>query len=179
MAKLNYFAYGSNMLAEWLRSRCRSAVPMGIAEVVGHVVEFSKPSKDGSGKATLTKSNSNSFGVVFEIDNAELPELDRHEGRNGYYRDDNFRVTLAGGNTIHAKAYLASSPEAHLKPYDWYLALVIAGAREHNLDQDYVARFRAVAYDVDRDEHRNTRRRAIEALGRSGFADYRKVLPKG
>ena len=50
-----YFGYGSNMLTERLRARerCPSAKCIGIAEVTGYALEFSKPGEDGSGKATL------------------------------------------------------------------------------------------------------------------------------
>ena len=178
MTKFRYFAYGSNMLTERLKPRCRSAVAIGVAEVAGRAIEFSKRGEDRSGKATLTESNRSAFGVVYEIDNAELCELDTHEGKKGrgYYRDDHFAVTLADGSTIHAKTYLASMPEDHLKPYDWYLALVIAGAREHNLDPEYVAGLCEVAYDVDHNASRPKRKDAIEALARAGFPDYRKLL---
>jgi len=181
MSKFRYFAYGSNMLTEWLRSRCETAEFVGIAKVVGFSVQFDKRSKlDGSGKATLVRSNCDAFGVVFEIENSDLPELDRHEGKGrGYYRDDCFRVSLAGRHTIYTKAYLAEEPEANLRPYDWYIALVIAGAREHNLDQDYVAQFREIAYDVDHNANRPTRKNAIEALTRSGFPDHRTILLDG
>jgi gamma-glutamylcyclotransferase len=178
MTKFRYFAYGSNMLMERLKPRCPSAVAIGVAEVAGRAIEFSKRSEDRSGKATLTESNRSTFGVVYEIDNAELCELDTHEGtRGGYYRDDHFAVILADGSTIHTKTYLASTPEDHLKLYDWYLALVIAGAGEHNLDPEYVAGLREVAYDVDHNASRPTRKDAIEALARAGFPDYRTILP--
>jgi hypothetical protein len=153
---------------------------MGTAEVAALSLEFSKRSIDGSGKATLTKSNRTSFGVVFEIDRVDLPELDRHEGMaRGYRRDDNFKVTIKESRPIRTIAYLAERTEAQLKPYDWYLALVIAGAREHNLDWGYVARFREIAYDVDHDEDRLKRTQALDALRRSGFTDHREILAEG
>jgi hypothetical protein len=89
VTKFKYFAYGSNMLTEWLRQRCPSAEPVGIAEAVNFSIEFSKLSGDKSGKATLIRSNRRSLGVVFEISDAELRALDEAEG-NGYKRNDNF-----------------------------------------------------------------------------------------
>jgi gamma-glutamylcyclotransferase len=165
------------MLTEWLKPRCRSAKPVGIAEVVKFSVEFSKRSRDSSGKATLMNSSNCSLGVVFEIDAVEMPDLDRAEG-NGYGRCDSFSVRLVDRNaTVQTITYLALEPETDLKPYDWYLALIIAGAREHELNQAYVARLGKVAYDFDRDERR--RNKAIAALERSGFADYRTLLSEG
>lgn len=47
-----YFAYGSNMLTEWLRGRCPSTEPIGIAIAANHKLRFGKRSIDKSGKAT-------------------------------------------------------------------------------------------------------------------------------
>ena len=93
-----YFAYGSNMLTEWLqaRSRCPSARPIGCAIADGWGIEFSKPSKDSSGKATLSKKNGcQTAGVLFEIQEDERDRLDRVEGYPyGYDRCDVFSVRL-------------------------------------------------------------------------------------
>lgn len=177
-----YFAYGSNMLTARLQARCPSAVPLGRAEVADYVVEFSKRSSvDQSGKATLSGAvghSHSSSGVLFEIATAELGQLDRAEGNGkGYDRDDNFPVRLVGGSGIvHARSYLATETVSSLKPYDWYLALVIAGAHEHDLGEDYLAGLRRVAFDDDRDSARKTRRAALEALAAAGFPDYRVLL---
>ena len=64
-----YFGYGSNMLTERLRARCPGAKCVSTAEVIDYALEFSKPSVDGSGKATLGHlegRNQTSIGVVFE-----------------------------------------------------------------------------------------------------------------
>lgn len=128
-----YFAYGSNMLTARLKARCPSAVAVGTAEVADFVVEFSKPSVDLSGKATLNNAaggHYRSSGVLFEIAKAELERLDRAEGiGDGYDRHDSFGVRLKdGGEIVQARTYLAAATDSGLKPYDWYLALVIAGA---------------------------------------------------
>lgn len=178
-----YFAYGSNMLTARIKARCPSAVPVGRAEVADFVLEFSKRSTDLSGKATLSGAAGDSHrssGVLFEIARAELEQLDRAEGTgSGYDRHDNFAVRLIdGGEIIEAKTYLATATDSGLKPYDWYLALVIAGAHEHGLGEDYLAALRSVAYRVDRDSARKTRTAAIEALRVAGFPDYRMLLIK-
>ncbi|GAA4117803.1 gamma-glutamylcyclotransferase family protein [Aminobacter aganoensis] len=83
---------------------------------------FTKRSKDLSGKATLAKSDDlRQYGVLFEIDDRELPNLDREEGcGNGYERDDTFPVVLPDGTKIRAVTYIASKSESGLTPYDWY-----------------------------------------------------------
>ena len=174
-----YFAYGSNMLTERLKARCPGAMAVGRAFADGAVIEFSKRSEDKSGKATLrNKTGGRTDGVLFEIPTAELCSLDRCEGRGkGYDRCDKFPVRLVDGDEIvPAVAYLATHTDSSLKPYDWYLALVIAGAREHALGDDHLAALRCVAYVRDLDNSRRARVEATKALTEAGFPEYRKLL---
>src|SRR5580700_1565214 len=93
MDTFKYFAYGSNMLTERLHERCKSAKAIGVAVAFGHRLEFSKRSRDDSGKATIVRSNKSEehvFGVVFEVVISERAALDKAEGvGTGYERIDN------------------------------------------------------------------------------------------
>ncbi|MEX2649489.1 MAG: gamma-glutamylcyclotransferase family protein [Alphaproteobacteria bacterium] len=179
MDKFYYFGYGSNMLTTRLRARCQSAVAISVAEAPGFSVAFCKQSGDGSGKASLVKAPheaDRALGVVFEIDGNERWALDRAEGRD-YQRNDDFSVRLIGDKRkIRTTAYLALEVEAGLKPYCWYLALVIAGAREHGLEQNYIDRLSGTAFDVDGITDRHTRTEAIAALTGAGYTDYTVLL---
>ena len=48
------------------------------------------------------------------------------------------QVITPNGKPFIATAYVATKKEPTLRPYDWYKALVIAGAKEHKLPIDYV-----------------------------------------
>ncbi|NKB16364.1 MAG: gamma-glutamylcyclotransferase [Sphingomonadales bacterium] len=125
------------MLTEWLRERCPSAKPIGIAIAANHKLTFGKRSIDKSGKATLVPTQGcHTPGVVFRIAEDERHLLDAAEGFKHdkpndpvrYRRDDDFQIQLVGGDDVTtATTYLANKPEDDLKPYDWYLALLIAG----------------------------------------------------
>lgn len=152
-----YFAYGSNMLTEWLRDRCPSAQPIGIAIAANHRLVFEKRSIDKSGKATLVRTEGVvTPGVVFEIAEHERPQLDIAEGfkpkkpddPSRYRRDDNFEIQPVGSDSvITATTYLANKPEDGLKPYDWYLTLLIAGSLQHGIDQNHIDFLTQVAFD--------------------------------
>ena len=175
-----YFAYGSNMLTTRLRQRCPGAIPVGRAEADHTVIEFSKPSIDKSGKATLSQvSGKRTRGVVFKVPISELDRLDECEGAgHGYDRCEAFPVRLLDdGEFIRTMTYLATSSDSRLKPYDWYLALVIAGACEHLLGQDYIGELQRVESEPDPDRNRKTRAEAMEALTTAGFANYLKLIP--
>ena len=136
MTTIRYFAYGSNMLTAWLQSRCKSARARSVASVAGYKLAFSKRSKDRSGKAMLVASDDPAarvYGVLYEIANDEILELDRAEGRGrGYERLEDFEV-CADGSVVRVMTYMADNTaiDAALKPYDWYRNLAVMGAEEH------------------------------------------------
>jgi len=163
---MQYFGYGSNMLTRRLRARVPSAEPLGTGRLPGHRLRFHKRSRDGSGKCNVVPAqNSEVCGVLFEIDRAELDALDEAEQRGrGYER---MHVRIQGPSPVDAFAYVAQPAyiDDALLPYEWYRALVIAGAREHNLPSAYVDQLEAVrSYpDPDRDRRRSHRTLLEEA----------------
>jgi len=175
-----YFAYGSNMLTERLQKRCSSASPLegAVATADGYALSFSKRSKkDESGKATLVRPDRGIrpvHGVIFEIQNDELRCLDCAEGKGfGYDRLDSFKVRLLpDGSEIVTCTYLAQpeSCDPTLQPYDWYRALVLAGAAQHGLPKEYVNCLQSVSIRRDPNRDRDTRREAKAVLEEAGFA---------
>jgi gamma-glutamylcyclotransferase len=169
MATILYFAYGSNMLTERLQARCPSALPVHVAKADNWKMTFSKPSLDDSGKGTLTPAfGSCAFGIVFELVATELATLDKFEGAGkGYSRNDEFEVrTTDTEDVIRVVTYIADvgSVDNTLKPYDWYLRLVVAGAQQHRLPPDYVADLAATPSVNDLIQDRPTRLAALKLL---------------
>jgi len=176
-----YFAYGSNMLPARLAARCPSARVMGVATASGRRLEFSKPGKDGSGKATLKETSDGAQktpGIVFEIARRDLASLDRAEGAGfGYDRLDDFKVQARAPHaSCTVTTYLARRTDIRLRPFDWYLALVLAGARCHGLGASYERQLRQGGYEVDTDLAREGRVEALVALDAHGHADYAPLL---
>lgn len=174
---LCYFAYGSNMLTKRLQNRCPGAVSKELAYADDWIVKFSKLSKDCSGKATLSPKNCcRTPGMLFEIPDAEVCCLDKSEGA-GYERCDTFYVQLAeSGKIVPVATYLATFTKPDLKPYDWYLALVIAGAREHIPDEDHHEMLRQVTYMRDPCGDREERMKAMKVLAEAGYSDHWSLL---
>lgn len=135
---MRYFAYGSNMLTARLRERVASARAMGRAELAGWTVRYEKRSVDGSAKCTLHPvEGETALGVLFEIVPSELLELDAVEGE-GYARE--VVSVIRGRESTDAFTYVAKASwiEGSLRPYDWYVELAVAGAREHGLPTEYI-----------------------------------------
>lgn len=166
---IQYFAYGSNMLTERLRDRCASANVRGVASVADWTLSFSKKSRHGCGMATIEQApESRLFGVVFELDERELRKLDAAEGVSyGYNRDDAFLVQMQdSGEALKTSTYIADSMhcDSNLRPFDWYRALVVAGARQHGLPSDYINRIGAIQSIADPLPGRPQRLKALDLL---------------
>jgi gamma-glutamylcyclotransferase (GGCT)/AIG2-like uncharacterized protein YtfP len=176
---VTYFAYGSNLLTARLRARCPSATVIGVGAVAGYALAFTKRGADGSGKATLIAAGSGEVrtpGILFRIDDADLARLDAIEGA-GYARRDDLEIKFTDGSrSIEAVSYEAIDNAPDLRPFDWYLALAVAGALEHGLAAAHIARLRRTPFVVDRDVERARRREAIAVLQAHGHADYRALL---
>lgn len=177
MSTCLYFAYGSNMLKERLLAadRCVSAVTLGAATAPGYRVDMTKRSRrDGSGKATLVADPAQvAHGVLYEVPLTELALLDESEGVGfGYDRHDALAVSWRA-KTVSARTYIAPPPyvDEALRPYDWYAALCVAGARQHGLPDDHVAQLARFATIPDGEPERPSRRRALALLRGAGFAD--------
>jgi gamma-glutamylcyclotransferase len=173
-----YFAYGSNLLSHRLLARCPSARALSLASTRQWTVSFTKPGGDGSGKAGLVeRADATHPGVVYEIAAREMPDLDRHEGvGHGYARTDAFSVTLQNGETTRVSTYLPTRHDAALKPFDWYLALCVAGASEHGFDTSTLHRLCRHPHQRDTDHSREGRRLALEALAAAGHHDWQKLI---
>lgn len=175
-----YFAYGSNLLVERLAARCPSARISSLASALSWSIGFSKPSADGSGKATIFKREGSTLpGILFDIEDSDLPALDAAEERGvGYDAIEDFAVVDAAGATRRALTYVAIAPDPALKPYDWYLALVLAGATRAGFDAGYRRQLRGQAFHRDPAADRPGRRTALSALRAAGYGGPDDLLAR-
>ncbi|MFT4256152.1 MAG: gamma-glutamylcyclotransferase family protein [Pseudoxanthomonas sp.] len=172
-----YFAYGSNLLRERLLARCPGAIFIGRACLPGHRLTFDKVSRDGSGKcAFVPAQNSRVEGVLWEIPDVELPKLDRMEGAGHGYERDTVTVTLVDGGQCDALTYRATECEPGLKPYDWYLALVKAGAEQQGLPDEVRVMLAGMQALLDPLPERPARQEALEVLRKAGFEEVARGL---
>ena len=113
--------------------------------------------------------------MIFEIDTGEHEPLD--EAEPGYRREDGFKVTVADtgvSKTVTTYIVLEEYKNPELKPFDWYLALVVAGAMEHRFPAPVIAAYRDTAIWVDEDKERMSEMDTL--LQEAGFGSTRQVL---
>jgi len=152
-----YFAYGSNLLPGRLEERLGPCELLGAAALGGHRLAFHKRGADGSAKcdAHFTgRTEHRVLGVMYALDPVQLQRLDEFEGA-GYHRVQ-LELDSAGSTTRTAWLYRARDSwiDASLEPWDWYHALVVAGAREHGFPDDYLEGLLTAAVRPDPDAAR-------------------------
>jgi gamma-glutamylcyclotransferase len=151
------FAYGSNMLSCRIQERCPSARALGVAELHGHELKWHKRSKDGSGKCDVVQAKDEKrivYGVLFEIAESEKRALDKAEGLGNGYEEKQVQVVFEGKPRA-ATLYAATNTDSAFKPYTWYKAFVVAGAKEHKLPSEYIRQLEAVEAIQDSDSKRH------------------------
>jgi gamma-glutamylcyclotransferase (GGCT)/AIG2-like uncharacterized protein YtfP len=137
-----YFAYGSNLRTTRMVQRVPSAVTVGAARLAGHELRIDKRGRDGSAKANLAAApGEHVWGVIYRIGPTDWPVLDRFEG--GYVRCS--IVVELNGAAAGATTYQSDQRVPGLLAFDWYLAHLCSGAREHALPGDWCARLEALS----------------------------------
>lgn len=138
-----YFAYGSNLKSERLRSRVTGADTRGAAHLDGYRWCCNKLGADGSAKANIVAHPGRRvWGVVFELETADFLTLDRFEG--GYARIEVEVAIPANGERVRAQTYTSVRLIPDERPSAAYRALMIEGAREHRLPDSFLAQLEAL-----------------------------------
>jgi hypothetical protein len=166
------------MLTARLQRRCPSARVVARAAAPGYRVAFEKLSEDTSGKATLVPCTGADFaiGVVYELSSSDVDELDVFEGP-GYRRLDGFALTsIDTGAALTACTYVANQEVPGLTPFDWYVALVLAGLAEHGIGHDYARQLQMADFHMDPQPSRQSRQNALRDLAAAGWPDYEDLL---
>ncbi len=155
---MKIFAYGSNMSLNRLKARVSSAKKISNGYIEGYELKCIKISNDGSGKATISKTNNNEnkvWGVVFEIDENEKPRLDRAEGLNYGYNQSTIQVKN-GKEVWNAQIYIADKKaiNENIIAYNWYKAFIVNGAIENELTKDYTDELNKISSIEDKNDER-------------------------
>ena len=93
----------------------------------------------------------------------------------GYDRVDEFNVRTKG-EMVNATTYCASATTSDLLPFEWHLAVGIAGVLEHELGGNHHNLISAVSRMIDQEVTRMTRVSALKALADHGHYDHMTLL---
>lgn len=148
-----YFAYGSNLHPARMAARLARPRLIGTAVLAAHALRFDKRGRDGSGKCTIEPATDACVhGAVYHLTADDEQRLDIIEGVGGGY--DVQYVTLARHGTVRTYVANAAARCPGLPVFDWYLGLVVAGARHLGLPAPYLARLASLPCVADPDPER-------------------------
>ena len=119
------------------------------------------------------------YGVVYEVELIELETLNRIE--SGYDLKHDFKVFLLDTDTpLTVKTYIAprQSRKPGLKPFDWYLALIVAGAIEHGFPHGFpqaeISAYQNMEFQTDKEGENKSK--TSKLLNEAGFESIEQVL---
>ena len=151
-----------------MRGRASSVERVGAATLPGYTISWGKRSVDGSGKCTIAVSSTEAMvhGVLYRLPADEKAELDLVEGLGTGYDEAMVWVETPAGPRA-ATTYVAAPTHVDdgLEPYSWYRDLVVAGAVEAGMPDDYVRRLAKAGARPDPDSSREARNRAAIPCG--------------
>lgn len=135
-----YFAYASNMDPSTFKRRCPTAVPLGRARLPGYRLAFTRYSRQRrGGSADIVEDNAAEvWGVLYEVDEACVHNMDRVEGVPIAYRRERVSVVNDAGEAREALTYIANRTGDFL-PSKSYLEVILRGARAYDLPPEYIA----------------------------------------
>ncbi len=158
---VRFFAVGTNMDEECMRSWIPSARRLTIASLSGFSVRWHKRSSDGGKLAALHTGHPDDviWGVVYDVDGVGLTAIDEGQRSHGY-RDE--RVTVVGldGDEHDASVYVAGAEmiDDSMMPTRSYRDPIVKAARANGLPAEYVdelARTAVVDSSAARTTHRD------------------------
>jgi gamma-glutamylcyclotransferase len=130
-----------------MKERCPQSNKIGIGELRNYVLSFPRFSRNRKcGVSSLEKQEGQSVcGVLFEVTDSDLSSLDENEGyqierdssKNSYNRND-IVIRLGDCTDLNCFTYVAYPQEGQHKPNEAYKKLIVDGASENNLPDDYL-----------------------------------------
>lgn len=125
-----YIAYGSNINLEQMAFRCPHSRVVGTSEIKDFELEF-------RGVATIVpKENSSVPVLIWELDERDLPTLNKYEGWPRLYRQEKMNFEL-NGRSCEGMVYLMNRGEIS-PPSNTYFNTILQGYRENGMDESYL-----------------------------------------
>jgi gamma-glutamylcyclotransferase (GGCT)/AIG2-like uncharacterized protein YtfP len=153
---LLYFAYGSNLDWAQIRKRCPSTTAVSVAAARGYRLAFTRFSTNRQCGAAdiLPSAGDEVWGMLYEIDEAEIGVLDECEGfRPGRPREENayerveIEVWTTGTHVSPQRVWtyvVVRKLDPCPKPSAEYKRLMVNGARHWGFPAGYLERLEAI-----------------------------------
>ena len=129
-----YFAYGSNMDPRTMHKTAPDAEVIGPGRLEGFRLEFNVYSDRWEGGAANLEPDENAhlWGVVWEIEPADLTNLDTFIGHPTYYRREDVIVQV-WDEPLECVTYRVAHQRGYVRPTNSYMARVRGAIRMQGL----------------------------------------------
>ncbi len=139
---IKYFAYGANLNEDRFKQRCPSVTFLSKATLEGYEYTFPRRHRnwDGGVAGVSKKENSLVEGVIYSISKDDVQKLDEIENiPGGEYTRETVKVKQENGDVSEAWIYVpCPDKKPYYKPSKEYLDVILQGAVEHKLSQDFI-----------------------------------------
>lgn len=125
-----YIAYGSNINLEQMKYRCPHSKVVGTSEIKDYELEFR------SVATIVPKKGATVPVLIWELDEIDLPTLNKYEGYPRLYRQEEMTFEL-NRKTCTGMAYLMNDGKLS-PPSKQYYNTILQGYKENGLDEKYL-----------------------------------------
>jgi len=140
MSRVLYF--GALLDPRRLRRYCPAALVVGRARLPDYQLAFTRYSRSERGGVAdiVPQPGASVWGALYELDEQDLPAIDRKEGYDWAYTREPLAVELCGDGSEHlALTYTVRRKEpTEVRPSPEYLAGLIDAGRELGLPEGYL-----------------------------------------
>lgn len=164
-----YIAYGSNINLEQMAYRCPHSRVVGTSEIKNYELEF-------RGVATIVpKENASVPVLIWELDERDLPVLNKYEGFPSFYRQEKMDFEL-DGKSYEGMAYLMNRGEIS-PPSQQYYNTILQGYRENGLDESFLQKALEKSLQMDLAEEELDEDFDIDEFEDIDFYDDIQMMP--
>jgi gamma-glutamylcyclotransferase (GGCT)/AIG2-like uncharacterized protein YtfP len=132
---MRYFAYGSNMDPRTIRRAVPDAEVVGPGRLEGFRLEFNVYSDRWEGGAANLEPDEDGhvWGVVWEVPEGGVEELDTFVGHPTFYRREDVAVRIGTAGPIECVTYRVAHQKGYVRPAPKYLARLRGAVRIQGL----------------------------------------------
>lgn len=127
-----YFTYGTDLNRKQMKERCPDSRPLFTAVLPNYKLIFTGWNRQWRGGTANLKSfrGEKVKGAVYEVSEADLRRLDKHEGCPNESKRLNVGVFDEDGNITDAVTYIRLRQSEEARPSPEYLAIIRQGYRD-------------------------------------------------
>lgn len=125
-----------------MKRRCPGSKFISVGILEGHrfVYDGYSTKRNGAVGNVIKSESEHVMGAVFEISPKDLESLDFHEGVPIHYQRTRMTINMKDGSSSEAEIYYREG-EKEGKPSKEYRDIVIEGARECGIPEEYIEKY--------------------------------------